>query len=201
MNKPIYPKTNEEKSIKVVVLGETSVGKSSIVLRLTNQQFSDFQESTIGAAFLTKKIQRDNITVNLEIWDTAGQERYHSLAPMYYRGARWAVVVYDMTNYNSFTKAKSWVDEIQNAGITNLNITLAANKCDKEIKRTVSYDEGKEYADLQGLFYFETSAKTNQNITELFDQIANSIPMDELEKIKSRNALQIQRKNKYISCC
>ena len=106
---------------------------------------------------------------------------------MYYRGARWAVVVYDMTNYNSFTKAKSWVDEIQNAGIENLNITLAANKYDKENKRTVSYDEGKDYADLQGLFYFETSAKTNKNITELFDQIANSIPMDELEnKIKKR---------------
>ena len=78
MKQPIFPKTNAMKSVKVVILGETSVGKSSMVLTLTNQRFTEFQESTIGAAFLTKKIERDNMTVNLEIWDTAGQEKFRS---------------------------------------------------------------------------------------------------------------------------
>tara|TARA_B000000557_G_C20811995_1_gene460643 strand:- start:2483 stop:3088 length:606 start_codon:yes stop_codon:yes gene_type:complete len=201
MNQTIYPKTNEIKSVKIVILGETSVGKSSMVLTLTNQKFSEFQESTIGAAFLTKKIERDNITINFEIWDTAGQERYHSLAPMYYRGARCAIVVYDMTNYNSFKKAKDWVIELQNSDTLNLTIAIAANKCDREHQRVVSYDEGKDYADSEGLFYIETSAKTNKNITELFEQLANSIPIEELENLKSRNNLQIQQNQKRGRCC
>lgn len=97
---------------KLVLLGESSVGKSSLVLRFVKGQFHEFQESTIGAAFLTQTVQIDDTTVKFEIWDTAGQERYHSLAPMYYRGAQAAIVVYDISNKETFHKGKwfMWID-------------------------------------------------------------------------------------------
>lgn len=98
---------------KLVLLGESAVGKSSLVLRFVKGQFHEFQESTIGAAFLTQTVCLDDTTVKFEIWDTAGQERYHSLAPMYYRGAQAAIVVYDITNADTFARAKTWVRELQ----------------------------------------------------------------------------------------
>jgi len=98
---------------KLVLLGESAVGKSSLVLRFVKGQFHEFQESTIGAAFLTQTVCLDDTTVKFEIWDTAGQERYHSLAPMYYRGAQAAIVVYDITNADTFERAKQWVKELQ----------------------------------------------------------------------------------------
>lgn len=96
-----------------MLLGDSAVGKSSLVLRFVKKQFFEYQESTIGAAFLTQSVQLNDCVVKFEIWDTAGQERYHSLAPMYYRGAATAIVVYDITNRQSFTRAKSWVKELQ----------------------------------------------------------------------------------------
>merc|ERR1719515_442416 len=96
------PATNKIIQFKLVLLGEAAVGKSSLVLRFVKGHFQDYQESTIGAAFLTQTVCFEDITVKFEIWDTAGQERYHSLAPMYYRGAQAAIVVYDITNPDTF---------------------------------------------------------------------------------------------------
>merc|ERR1739841_297673 len=112
---------------KLVLLGDSAVGKSSLVLRFVRGQFFEYQESTIGAAFLTQTVALNDTTVKFEIWDTAGQERYHSLAPMYYRGAAAAVVVYDITNADSFQRAKSWVKELQRQGSPNIVIALAGN--------------------------------------------------------------------------
>lgn len=95
--------TNKICQFKLVLLGESAVGKSSLVLRFVKGQFHEFQEATIGAAFLTQTVCLDDTTVKFEIWDTAGQERYHSLAPMYYRGAQAAIVVYDITSGVGFT--------------------------------------------------------------------------------------------------
>lgn len=97
---------NSKQNLKLVLLGESAVGKSSLVLRFVKGQFHEYQESTIGAAFLTQTICLDDATVKFEIWDTAGQERYHSLAPMYYRGAQAAIVVYDITNQVLIIKLK-----------------------------------------------------------------------------------------------
>jgi len=113
---------------KLVLLGESAVGKSSLVLRFVKGQFHEYQESTIGAAFLTQTVMLDDITVKFEIWDTAGQERYHSLAPMYYRGAQAAIVVYDITNQETFARAKTWVKELQRQASPNIVIALAGNK-------------------------------------------------------------------------
>ncbi|GKV00272.1 hypothetical protein SLEP1_g12989 [Rubroshorea leprosula] len=102
---------------KLVLLGDMGAGKSSLVLRFVKGQFLEFQESTIGAAFFSQTVAVNDSTVKFEIWDTAGQERYHSLAPMYYRGAAAGIIVYDITSTESFARAKKWVQELQKQGV------------------------------------------------------------------------------------
>ncbi|XP_062425293.1 ras-related protein Rab-5A isoform X1 [Rhea pennata] len=159
---------------KLVLLGESAVGKSSLVLRFVKGQFHEFQESTIGAAFLTQTVCLDDTTVKFEIWDTAGQERYHSLAPMYYRGAQAAIVVYDITNEESFARAKNWVKELQRQASPNIVIALAGNKADLANKRAVDFQEAQAYADDNSLLFMETSAKTSMNVNEVFMAIGEN---------------------------
>ena len=204
---------------KLVLLGDSAVGKSSLVLRFVRGQFFEYQESTIGAAFLTQTVALNDTTVKFEIWDTAGQERYHSLAPMYYRGAAAAIVVYDITNRDTFQRAKQWVKELQRQGNPNIVIALAGNKSDLNSKRKVEPEEAEScaaqfgaaiaqfgairrnsiahfgatvaqfgaqlsdagisvirYANDNGIFFMETSAKTAANVNELFVAIARKLP-------------------------
>ena len=161
---------------KLVLLGDSAVGKSSLVLRFVRGQFFEYQESTIGAAFLTQTVALNDTTVKFEIWDTAGQERYHSLAPMYYRGAAAAVVVYDITNRDTFQRAKQWVKELQKQGNANIVIAVAGNKSDLASARKVEPEEAESYANDNGIFFMETSAKTATNVNELFVAIARRLP-------------------------
>ena len=162
-------------SHKLVLLGNTSVGKSCLVVRYCRGDFYDYQEPTIGAAFLTQAVNLPDCVVRFELWDTAGQERYRSLAPMYYRGASAAIVVFDVTNRESYEGAQNWVKELQRRGDANVVIALAGNKAD--IKgRTVEADEAREYAKEHGLIYMDTSAKSNLNVKEIFAAIARKLP-------------------------
>ncbi|KAF2719429.1 ras-domain-containing protein [Polychaeton citri CBS 116435] len=186
-------------SVKLVLLGEAAVGKSSLVLRFVNNDFQPNKEPTIGAAFLTQKCQLPNRIIKFEIWDTAGQERFASLAPMYYRNAQSALVVYDITKPSSLVKAKHWVAELQRQASPGIVIALVGNKLDlceddpadgeqgeggENVEdegddgkaRKVSTEEGKSYAEEENLLFFETSAKTGQNVSEVFTAIANAIP-------------------------
>ncbi|KAG9394387.1 Small GTPase superfamily, ARF type [Carpediemonas membranifera] len=162
-------------SYKLVLLGESAVGKSSITLRFVRNEFTESQEPTIGAAFLARNITCQDYTVRFEIWDTAGQERYHSLAPMYYRGAPAAVVVYDVTDRNSYEKAKKWVQQLKEEQRETTTIALAGNKRDLP-NHKVTIQEAQEYAVAEGLIFHETSALSNYGITELFKELADKLP-------------------------
>ncbi|EST05991.1 Small GTPase superfamily [Kalmanozyma brasiliensis GHG001] len=166
---------------KLVLLGESAVGKSSLVLRFVKDQFDDYRESTIGAAFLTQTVSLDaQTTVKFEIWDTAGQERYKSLAPMYYRNANCAVVVYDITQPSSLDKAKAWIRELQRQADPNIIIALAGNKADlASTRRAISTEEAEKYAQEEGLLFLETSAKDSSNVSELFTMIARKLPLEQ----------------------
>ncbi|KAL3021868.1 hypothetical protein AAZX31_05G216300 [Glycine max] len=131
---------NKSLQAKLVLLGDMGAGKTSLVLRFVKGEFSEYQESTIGAAFFTHVLSLNEATVKFDIWDTAGQERYHSLAPMYYRGAAAAIVVYDITSMDSFVRAKKWVREVQRQANSSLTMFLVANKADLEDERKVRYE-------------------------------------------------------------
>ncbi|VBB87026.1 Putative vacuolar protein sorting-associated protein 21 [Podospora comata] len=192
-------------SVKLVLLGEAAVGKSSLVLRFVNNDFQENKEPTIGAAFLTQKCNLPTRTIKFEIWDTAGQERFASLAPMYYRNAQAALVVYDLTKPTSLIKAKHWVAELQRQASPGIVIALVGNKLDLtndsaggdgegvgagdgEDARKVTTEEAKSYAEEEGLLFFETSAKTGYNVTEVFTAIANAIPETSLKTARGPGA-------------
>jgi len=198
------PASAKPVQVKLVLLGEAAVGKSSLVLRFVNNEFSENKEPTIGAAFLTQKCRlEDNKVIKFEIWDTAGQERFHSLAPMYYRNAQAAVVVYDVTKAASLDKAKSWVKELQRQANPNIVIALAGNKIDlvepqedsevlSNIFREVPTEEAKAYALEAGLLFFETSAKKGEGVVNVFTEIAKKIPVEHImsaNRSGSRNIL------------
>ncbi|KAL3760334.1 hypothetical protein ACHAWU_006332 [Discostella pseudostelligera] len=194
---------------KLVLLGDTAVGKSCLVVRFVRDEFFEFQEPTIGAAFLTQTVALDDATVKFEIWDTAGQERYRSLAPMYYRGAAAAIIVYDITNPDSFAGAKSWVKELQRRGDTNVVIAMvslwefgknAGNKADLESRRKVDFNEANAYAEENGILHMETSAKNSNNVRALFVEIAKSLPKTIQQP--EREAFPIMpQKQESRNCC
>jgi len=189
---------------KVVFLGEAGSGKSSIVVRFARDEFFAFQEPTIGAAFLTQTVSLDNGIVKMEIWDTAGQERYRSLAPMYYRGAKVAFIVYDVTNKDSLDKAKGWIEEVRIRGESDVIIVLFGNKMDLNDSRRVDKTEGQALADKYDLLFSEVSAKTGENITDMM--IKTSVELLKLKPDAPLNADSIRFTNDGLShknnkCC
>ena len=156
---------------KLVILGDTSVGKSSIVQRFAHNSFFEFQEPTIGAAFVCKDIEVDNEKIRVEIWDTAGQERYKSLTPMYFRYANIAIIVFDLTNKDSFEGVKYWMQTLEEKGEPDIFKVLVGNKKDIRNKIEVSNEEIKKYTTIHNILYFETSAKNGSGIETLFTEI------------------------------
>jgi len=190
---------------KVVFLGETSVGKSSIVSRFTRDEFLEFQEPTIGAAFQTKYIKLDNdFTVKMEFWDTAGQERYKSLAPMYYRGAKAAFIVYDITNKGSLDNAKYWVKEVTMKGEPGCILIMLGNKIDIP-NRLIEYEEVESFTKINNILFSEVSAKTGVNINDIMINVAKELVRkmpsqdNKIEPFTIRS--QINNKHMFNGCC
>lgn len=164
--------------VKLVLLGDSGVGKSCIVLRFVRDAFDANSKVTVGAAFLsqTARLPDTDTTVKFEIWDTAGQERYASLAPLYYRGASAAAVVYDITSPESFRKAKFWVQELQRHASPGIVIALVGNKSDLAADREVSREEAAALAaEFDMAVHIETSAKTSEHVQELFQQLGTKL--------------------------
>jgi len=157
-----------ERQFKVVLLGEGCVGKTSLCLRYVQNAFNDKHITTIQASFLTKRLNVDNKRVGLAIWDTAGQERFHALGPIYYRDANGALLVYDITDKDSFLKVQNWVRELRKMLGKEVTLAIAGNKCDLERSRVVSIEEAEQYAESVGAKHYSTSAKLNKGLEELF---------------------------------
>ncbi|XP_061264782.1 ras-related protein Rab-21-like [Bos javanicus] len=155
-------------SFKVVLLGEGCVGKTSLVLCYCENKFNDKHITTLQASFLTKKLNIGGKRVNLAIWDTAGQERFHALGPIYYRDSNGAILVYDITDEDSFQKVKNWVKELRKMLGNEICLCIVGNKVDLEKERHVSIQEAESYAESVGAKHYHTSAKQNKGIEELF---------------------------------
>jgi len=153
---------------KYILIGPTAVGKSCILLQFTENQFSGDHEITIGVEFGTYLTNIEGQPVKLQIWDTCGQESFRSITRSYYRGAQGVLLVYDVTNRETFKHLDSWFEECTQSGDENVTLVLVGNKCDLESKREVSYEEGKKFADDHNILFIEASAKTAFNVEEAF---------------------------------
>lgn len=159
---------------KLIIIGDTNVGKTCILKKYVNDQFDENNSSTIGVEFLLKDVVIDSTLIKLQIWDTAGQEIFRSVTQTYYRSANGAIVVFDITNEDSFNHLSEWIkDFIDNTGVNN--IIIVGNKSDLNNERKVQNEAGKDYAKTQDLQYFETSAKNGDNIESAFEFIAKMI--------------------------
>eukprot|EP01089_Gocevia_fonbrunei_P015072 TRINITY_DN4309_c0_g1_i2.p1 TRINITY_DN4309_c0_g1~~TRINITY_DN4309_c0_g1_i2.p1 ORF type:complete len:209 (-),score=27.24 TRINITY_DN4309_c0_g1_i2:28-654(-) len=162
-------------TFKIVLLGEGSVGKTSLVSRYIHGSFNVRHVTTLQASFLTKTLNFDAKRVNLNVWDTAGQERFHALGPIYYRDSHGALLVYDITDNSSFEKVKNWVKELRKMLGTSVSIAIVGNKVDLERNRAVNNEEAEKYASSVGAKHYLTSAKLNKGLDELFLDLTKSM--------------------------
>ncbi|XP_040564547.1 ras-related protein Rab-21 [Lepeophtheirus salmonis] len=162
-------------NFKIVLLGEGCVGKTSCVLRYVDDQFNERHITTLQASFLNKRLNVRGKRVNLSIWDTAGQERFHALGPIYYRDANGAILVYDITDLDSFRKVKVWIKELRKMLGNKIILVIVGNKTDIEEKRHVEPNMAEEYAKSVGATHFHTSAKLNTGIDELFLELTKQM--------------------------
>ena len=160
--------------VKLLMIGDSGVGKSCILLRYTENSFTSFHLSTIGIDFKLKNIEVDSKKIKLHIWDTAGQERFQTLTKNYYKGAMGIILAYDCTRPASFENIKNWVYQIKSNAQEGVSLILLGNKCDS-LDKKVQYHEGAELAGQLGIKFLETSAKENLNVTEAFDGITRDV--------------------------
>ncbi|CDS07587.1 hypothetical protein LRAMOSA01536 [Lichtheimia ramosa] len=161
---------------KLVLIGDSGVGKSNLLSRFTTNEFNLESKSTIGVEFATKNIQIDNHTIKAQIWDTSGQERYRAITGAYYRGAVGALVVYDITRQQSFQNVMHWLKELRDHASTEIVIMLIGNKVDlAETSRAVSIDEGGALAEQEGFLFMETSALDATNVDKAFETVFDTI--------------------------
>ncbi|KAK2844981.1 hypothetical protein Q5P01_011640 [Channa striata] len=160
---------------KVVLIGDSGVGKSNLLSRFTRNEFSLESKSTIGVEFATRSIQVEGKTIKAQIWDTAGQERYRAITSAYYRGAVGALLVYDIAKHLTYENAERWLKELQDHADSNIVIMLVGNKSDLRHLRAVPTDEAKAFAEKHGLSFLETSALDSSNVELAFQTILTAI--------------------------
>lgn len=160
---------------KYIIIGDSGVGKSCLLLQFTDKRFEPLHDLTIGVEFGARMVSIDGKNVKLQVWDTAGQESFRSITRSYYRGACGALLVYDVTRRETFAHLQTWLEDAKANSNTAITIMLIGNKCDLENKRQVSKEEGEQFAKAHGLVFMETSAKTAQNVDDAFLRTAAMI--------------------------
>jgi small GTP-binding protein len=187
---------------KVVMLGSQTVGKSSIVTRLIRGTFTVETVSTIGAVFQSKTVTVGDIQVKLQIWDTGGSERYRSMAPMYFRDADAAIVVYDMTSTQSFQELEGWLKSLTDQGPETIVVALAGNKCDMAGSRTVSSETAQRFVADNGIpIYMETSALNGENVEAIFTQVASLVLTGGTVLGPKKKAVNFDGPSRSTDCC
>jgi Ras-related protein Rab-1A len=167
---------------KIIIIGNSGVGKSSLLLRFTDRIFEYSHVSTIGVDFKIQTIQLDNKIIKMQLWDTAGNERFRTITTSYYRGSHGVCIVFDLTDKQSFENINSWFTEIEKYASNNIKKILVGNKCDISKDREISYKEANEFANKLNIPYIETSAKDSINVQELFINLAKTLKEDKLKK-------------------
>ncbi|XAR66524.1 hypothetical protein NMG60_11012795 [Bertholletia excelsa] len=171
---------------KVVLIGDSGVGKSNLLARFTRNEFSHQSKSTIGVEFATRSIEVDDKIVKAQIWDTAGQERYRAITSAYYRGAVGALLVYDVTRHVTFENVERWLKELKDHTDSNIVIMLVGNKADLRHLRAVSVEDARAFAEREGNFFMETSALESLNVDNAFTEV-----LTQIYHVVSRKALEI----------
>ncbi|XP_068666883.1 ras-related protein RABA5d-like [Aristolochia californica] len=165
----------EEYLFKVVIIGDSAVGKSNLLSRYARNEFNMHSKATIGVEFQTQSMDINGKEVKAQIWDTAGQERFRAVTSAYYRGAVGALIVYDISRQTTFESVQRWLDELNTHSDTTVARMLVGNKCDLENIRDVSIEEGKALAESEGLFFMETSALDATNVKTAFEIVIKEI--------------------------
>ena len=198
--------------IKLLTLGETEVGKTSIVLRYSDDKFHEEKTATIGIDFKIKIIRKGNEVIKVSIYDTAGEERFKTLIKHYYRGANGILLIFDLTKKSTFDKLNFWLEDLRenSDNIDNLYIHLIGNKNDLEEQRAISFEEATNFAKKNKLPYMEVSAKTGKNIRNLFDEVIKGAMIKMINNLKENDKKDIMTlsfldkdevKEKNLFCC
>ncbi len=197
MSKPKY-----DYLFKLLIIGESGVGKTCLLLRFTEDSFTANHLTTIGIDFKIKIINLENKLIKLQIWDTAGQERFRTITKTYYKGAHGIILTYDVTDQNSFKNIRNWIKQIEANAQSNVCKVLVGNKCDKT-DRVVTEEEGKKLADDFQMMFFETSAKSNKNVTEVFNFLTQEILKNNAGKTEKTGTTLTSGDNKTgkKGCC
>jgi small GTP-binding protein len=170
---------------RIVAVGDPAVGKTSILNRLMEGKFDDLEPSTVGATWQLFAQDQNGQKLEIQIWDTAGQEKFRALGPLYYRGAVGAVVVYDVTNRQSFANIEGWIEGFTSVAGSESAIVIVGNKTDRDGYREVPEREGREWARERSVTFYETSAKTGTNVAEVFDALTHTIASSKSLALKS----------------
>ena len=187
---------------KIMVLGESKVGKTSLIKRYTKDQFGGVYLTTVGMDFQDKIIEIEDKKVRLQVWDTAGQERFRNVTKSYFQSSHGLLVVYDITDKESFDKIKFWIENIKNNAPENAKLILVGNKCDLANERKVTIEDGENKARNYNIKFFESSAKDGTNVNELFFYLANEIYQNDKTKEKdNKKTMQLDSKKKEKKGC
>ncbi|KAK3414643.1 hypothetical protein EUGRSUZ_H00498 [Eucalyptus grandis] len=191
--------SQQEYLFKIVIVGDSAVGKSNLLSRYARGEFDHASKATVGVEFQTQCLEIDGKEVKAQIWDTAGQERFRAVTSAYYRGAFGALLVYDVTRRSTFDSVSRWLDELNSHSDTTVAKMLVGNKCDLENIRDVSVEEGKKLAEAEGLFFIETSALDSTNVHKAFEIVIREIYDNVSRKVLNSDSYKVNLESNGVS--